>query len=235
MPVDFASLSRVHFEKLLAAVPLEPCPDQWVGTVDQTGCVDGPKKKFDRQPIADRPTGIPALILVLESPHVDEYEKKPNEDGICPAIGPANGTTGTNIQNHLRHFAADFTLNRHHSLLLINAVQHQCSAGVATSVHRDVLFRACWKNGGDVDFQTRLKAAFAPGDIVVNACTIGGDRTTESLKVLVERQIRAALEQPSDFWTNHPSSWRWARSRGVRDVPAHLSSETNGRAPSSRR
>ncbi|MBP2315459.1 hypothetical protein [Azospirillum soli] len=212
MPVDFGTIMHAYFETFLAAIPLEPCLDQWVGTVDRHGRVDGPQKDFDRKCIKERPIDTPALILVLESPHVHEYARAPDRNGKRRAIGPANGATGTHIRDHLKHFAARFSLGGDRSLILMNAIQHQCSAGVTPVAHRDGLFRACWAKGGDVDFQTRLEAAFIYGDIVVNACTVGNGPRTDSLKVLVEQRIRVTLNRSSHFWTHHPSCW-WQRNR----------------------
>jgi len=235
MTVNFKCISRTYFLDLVKNIPVAPCPDQWAGTVDRHGHVDGPETEFVRRPIEERERGVPALFLILESPHCEEYEETPDESGQRRPVGPANGSTGARIRRFLKKFASGLSLTGNHSLLLMNAVRHQCSAGVAPEGHRDVLFRACWNIGGADDFETRLKEAFVEGDIIVNACTVGDSRKKDALKVLVERQIRAAVRQPSRFWTYHPSSWLYSKRRVFLRVPETLPSQGEGWAASARK
>jgi hypothetical protein len=231
MPVDFEHILRTYFCAFVNNIPVAPCPNQWVGTVDLHGHVNGngPETAFVRKRIEDRDRNAPALFLILESPHRKEYAKR---RGQWHPVGPANGSTGDKIRDNLKRFDPPFSFERDRSLLLMNAVQHQCSAGVAPTAHRDALFRACWNAGGADHFRDRLKEAFVPGDIIINACTVGKRTKKDTLKVLVERQIRAAVEQPSDFWTHHPSSWWRQQHRVPLLVPETLPAEDDGRATS---
>ena len=70
--------------------------------------------------------------MVLESPHVDEF---------IGNIGPAKGFTGDMIRNFL-HEVINLQDVDGFGLVLINAIQHQCSLGTSTSAHRDKIFRA---------------------------------------------------------------------------------------------
>jgi hypothetical protein len=122
---------------------------------------------------------------------------------------PANGSTGLNIRNHLSKMrglenAAGF------GLLLINAIQHQCSLGLPTNVARDRLFLEVWRSGGRDSFTTDLYKLFRPGDIVVNACTKGGGRKpADQLRVLVQDAIRSVLPDETVLRRTHPSSWHF--------------------------
>jgi len=66
------------------------CPDQYVGIINDFGQAsdDFP----ERQDAVSRPDGIPCLIIILESPHTDEFVGN---------VGPAKGTTGRLIRSHI--------------------------------------------------------------------------------------------------------------------------------------
>ena len=97
----------------------EICDDRYVGTVCTFGCgFDFIGNDFDYQPIKN--TTKKMLVLVLESPHKEEFNSK-NE-----LIQPARGLTGKNIRKLLlcathgiSNVAGEF-----YDLVLINAVQN---------------------------------------------------------------------------------------------------------------
>lgn len=183
--------------------PLESreCPDQFLGFIG--GLLGKPRFPM-RIPAQSRPPGD-CVIMVLESPHVDEFSGE---------LGPANGATGEMIRLHLEE-SLGFHRMADYGLVLVNAIQHQCSLGANTVVYRDRIFRAVWSNGGEQDFRNRMVALFRPGDVLVNCCTKGNDfEIHPPLRNLVEMALRAALPNVESVRRMHPAAWRDANWRG---------------------
>lgn len=161
------------------------------------------------------------IILILESPHRDEYcsclEK------LCP-LAPAQGSTGRSIENMMMIGAETFRKNR---LILCNPVPWQASLG---SLHerslsspegkkiRDEVWIAIWNaDGVKANFQGRLKD-YKPR-LIINACTrLKGCRGTckpdkyerckKCLKWEVQEAAKNALSEVPIITIGHPSSWR---------------------------
>ena len=170
------------------------CPDQCLGRIGDA--ID--RTAFPmRGPIADR-SDRAALVMVLESPHREEFSGEP---------GPAKGPTGQMIRSHIQE-SLNFEGLQDMDLLLINAIQFQCSLGSPTKVYRDRIFRAVWSDGGMADFIGRVASASKPGDVIVNCCTRGNDfEIYEPLRSLVEAALRRTLPQFLPMRRMHPASW----------------------------
>ena len=117
-----------------------------------------------------------AIILVLESPHVDEF------DSITKmGIGPAQGQTGQKIQQYLPEVLNNPIIKPHfqdkvYDVVLINAVQYQCSLGENPLLYRDAEFLRLWEEKSvREDFKKRLKAVTTMymNSIIINCCTVG--------------------------------------------------------------
>jgi len=193
------------------------CPDQFVGTLAEV--CSRPTFPY-RLPI-DRRTANPCLILVLESPHIDEFIDTP---------GPAKGFTGEMIRKHLSE-AYDLTGWLEYGLILLNAIQFQCSLGSNTAVYRDRIFRATWIQGGRENFQSRLQASYRLGDQIMNCCTKGNDfEINPPLRSLVENAIRQVNPTIQTIKRMHPAAWRdpawrgkaWRHVEPVIDSTAHV-------------
>jgi hypothetical protein len=74
-------------------------------------------------------------------------------------------------------------------LVLVNAVQYQCSLGVAPQAHRTEIFQQCWDSFGRDDYLTRITNLYQPGDIVINSCTGDG------LRKVVQKALTEAITQ----------------------------------------
>jgi hypothetical protein len=188
------------------------CDDSYVGDVLACGngfhfVTRGIDGGFQYRPVEDSCRN--RLILVLESPHKDEFSSKKSP------LGPANGSTGINIRKLLccaTHGIVS-TAGDEYDLVLLNAVQHQCSLGVGSNKNRkDRLFNACWKSKilGQEQFKDRLQKALLPEGgkhVVINCCTQSESDSELDRKKAVSDAIKETFK--SDFYElNHPSSWR---------------------------
>jgi hypothetical protein len=116
-----------------------------------------------------------------------------------------------------QHLTASIELEGRESLglILLNAVQYQCSLGSNTAVYRDRIFRAAWAQGGKEDFQERFQSTLRAGDMVMNCCTKGNDfEIYMPLRSLVEEAIRQSNPGLQTIKRMHPAAWRDPAWRG---------------------
>lgn len=178
------------------------CPDQYLGSIGNL--LNEPKFSM-RVPAKNRPEE-PCVLMVLESPHIDEFKDEP---------GPAKGLTGEMIRQHLGE-CINISGLEDYGLVLVNAIQHQCSLGSNTIVYRDRIFRAVWSSGGEEDFHKRIADLYLSGDVVVNCCTKGNDYEMHiPLRNLVEMALGPVIPNVARLRRMHPASWRKAEWRGV--------------------
>ena len=175
-----------------------PCPDRLVGTLDyvaeQQTWADAAANPVERNLTS------PAVLLVMESPHKDEFKLK---DSYTP--WPANGATGVRIREFAGCLLPEAWDPSTSQIVLINAIPFQCSLGVSTQHHRDAVFKAVWAAGGRALFQARLRRWYQRGDLVVNACTKGA--TEIPLRQEVEDAIDELLPSSLRLRRQHPFSW----------------------------
>jgi hypothetical protein len=141
--------------------------------------------------------GARPILLVIESPHVDEYRAR---DGALQPIAPAQGTSpggaGGGIGLYLHHVVARLGLRPgRYPLVIVNPLQYHCSLGHFTGrllrPLRDHVWNAMW----DVpalreDFVARCRRYDA--EVIVNCCTASlKGRVTEVLRTLSESSGRA--------------------------------------------
>ena len=109
------------------------------------------------------------IVIILESPHKDEYSKQ--------IIAPAMGTTGENINKYLLDILNKKIGNpqgdkKEYDVILMNAIQYQTSLGIDTEYFRDRVWLTLWNKGVARDeFIEKLKG-YKP-DIIFNFCTNG--------------------------------------------------------------
>lgn len=149
------------------------------------------------------------IVLLLESPHRDEYQ---SGDVNCP-IAPANGETGDNIDRCLATVLScikeDLIAASCH-VIISNPIQFQVSL---YAIHgkspwesywgrlKNKVWKALWNEQHIQEhFQRRLRS-YNPS-VIVNACT--GGKAPRGLNSLVQEKL--------DCWplyqTNHPSTWK---------------------------
>ena len=207
------------------------CPDQFVATIT-VGSEDIPSVKFDKKVevknsendtkgtayyyerisvddyTPDKTENI--IIVILESPHNDEYCK---EHGEKIPKGPAYGKTGANFNKYflllLRNAIIDKKIvlkSGHYEIIFMNGIQYQCSLGDTTSKYRDEFFLNCWDNDKcKEDFKERLKRYVSLGKdcVVINCCTKG----KKNLQKMVHDEIQDVCRDVPTYLCTHPCSW----------------------------
>lgn len=174
------------------------CSDQYVGMIKDF-CFNSDDFPL-RKNISERPEDVSCIIIILESPHVDEFKGE---------AAPAKGLTGKNIRKYILEV---FGLKKdtEKGLIIINAVQYQCSLGLPTQYLRDKVFQTVWSSGGKEKFKQRLKSAYREDDDIFNCCTKGYLSGVE-LRKLVQQEIPSDIE--SKFRRTHPASWHSFKNR----------------------
>ena len=198
------------------------CPDQWVGNINVNKGVFEVQIKnnedfFFRESISGVSCEEFKIIIILESPHTKEY---------IGDIGPAKGTTGTNIRTYLENILQrSFKWDEHtvykFKLILMEAISYQCSLGIPPEYFRDKIFYECWESFGKEDFKNRLREIYKPEtDKIINAATKGDLVPTIRLMVeaaIIQNQInyfnnfkdpKPELKYGSDGRFAHPVNWR---------------------------
>lgn len=146
-------------------------------------------------------TNVKRIVLVLESPHKYEYDSNYNP------LRPANGRTGTKINNGLqnRAFIKALNINYVYEVNIINAIQYQTSCYFMfqnkwTRKNRDQVFRALFnKNKGNLRQDLVNRVSNYNPDIIINACT-------SNLKNVVETALNT-FTNCRKYKDKHPSSW----------------------------
>jgi len=198
--MTFSKLVSQIIDSEIGMIEEKSCPDQYVGEIFRfsSNQIDFPVRISAERSIK-RPN---SLIMVIESPHVNEFANDP---------GPAKGHTGNQIRKWITKVNG-LSQYSNHGLIIVNAVQYQCSLGQPTKCFRDDIFNAVWNSGGEDDFMTRLKAVYRKSDIVVNCCT-KGSRTVVELRKLVQQAIAKINFDSVVLKRTHPASWYAEKNR----------------------
>lgn len=165
----------------------------------------------------------PKIILILESPHKDEYVTRCDECskgfkcGLYASPAPARGATGRNI----KHFLPMLFKNNFEDyyVAFMNMIQYQCSLGMPLYGCPDnqkrknkivkKLFLDHRKTYGYFnEFISRLGSVYEPKTDVVVICTTGGikvrDRILKEVKTALNTENIAMQYVLS---ADHPSYW----------------------------
>lgn len=195
------------------------CPDQSVGLIKEA-CAPG---EFNRVDIYDGYRGYNnaegRVILILESPHEREYVYS---SGKWVAVGPAQGCTGCSIRNKFRKiFSGSVSVDRY-ELILVNAIQYQCSLGRALNgkgnfsrIKNLIVQKTLSENAFQEDLAKRIDAVFRidSQDFIVNASSSDTAICCAVNSVLRGMTTRVICGVP------HPFSWRYAKKlEKARDV-----------------
>lgn len=116
------------------------------------------------------------IVLVIESPHIKEFQVRHVTNalnGLPVYARPANGATGENICTHFAALLATLPqvlAQGHYPVVVVNAIQLQCSQGEDTCLYRTRRFIEHWPARVD-DLTQRLR--ILDPVIAINACTKG--------------------------------------------------------------
>lgn len=174
-------------------------------------------KEIDSK-FADRPAidtlDSKVIMLILESPHKDEYDKKHAGSNDLTPKAPAQGSTGNNINKYLPIVLKKIgLLDGCYSLVISNPIPYICSLGIfpnnpltkARNKIRDQVWEAIWHIQDDdgrfpiqQDFMARY-AKYQP-EYVINCCT--KPSTDHVTKLLVKHNVSHL------YRTDHPAI-RW--------------------------
>lgn len=151
-----------------------------------------------------------SIILILESPHKDEYC---NLNNIYTPIAPAQGKTGNRIKNNISIVVNELINNKiynsnlldgEYRIIICNPVQFQTSLdylhneGIIKSL-RDTVWNEIFKQEKvKNDFLDRLKK-YCPS-LIINACT-------EGCSIEVDKFIKENFKDIEYYKTNHPFAW----------------------------
>lgn len=190
---DFSSVVKKVVETPPKYYIKDACPDQYVGKLEDitSNSIEFPC----RVNMTTNSVPLELVVLVLESPHKKEFTQP---------FGPAKGTTGRLIRQFIKNIINDqVSLSR--GLIILNAINNQCSLGEVTDKYRDTVFEEAWSSYAKNQFVERLYTLSISHDIfVINACTKG---KKNKLRELVEKGVFEAIQRNSDIRITHPSSW----------------------------
>ena len=180
------------------------CPDIMAGLIScsHTEIYFSVKKRYNNKSklgTGKRKNKVKTIVIVLESPHVDEFASCASrkyvifyDDEITAT--PAIGKTGDKLQKFFEDKVKKTGFideNTEYRVILMNSVQYQCSLGYPTNKYRDHVWLDLWFNYKlRDDFKKRL-ASYHP-DFIVNCCT-KGNHTAEveapnGTKTLINRE-----------------------------------------------
>lgn len=112
------------------------------------------------------------ILIILESPHIREFEVDENPK---PAVGATGYALESNFLVILNEFLKSMDLeieDGYYHVFLMNAIEYQCSLGLTPSKYRDIVFKSLWEQKEITDrFNSRLKK-YAPF-IIISLCTKG--------------------------------------------------------------
>ena len=215
---DFDTLAKWILRRGKEAGDLRPCPDHYVGMIDSFV----PGSDFPERSEPSKRRAGPCFLMVLESPHRSEFGRKRNGVWIARDPGPACGATGKAITRHISN-VLDFVEYPNYGLVLINAVQYQCSRGQSplNEKVRDENFVSIWNESGCENFMERLSTTHRVGDVIVNSCTKGKSKEAGELRELVQKAIDLAKlkGRTRTLRSTHPASW----GRSGKPKPAYFS------------
>ena len=169
---------------------------------------------------------IPTIVVVLESPHKDEFNNQNFPNG-----NPALGKTGKMLQEHFKAILRKniSELPNNYRVILMNSIQFQCSLGEVPKKYRDYMWLSLWFGTNNLfknDFIRRLNS-YNPS-YIFNFCTIGNHTKIEFClqkcspeiykksmddiqnmgKITIRSIVSSSIPQNIiPFEDSHPSSW----------------------------
>ena len=169
----------------------------------------------------------PKIILILESPHKDEYVTRCDECskgfkcGLYASPAPARGATGRNIKHLLPMlFKKNF---EDYYVAFMNMIQYQCSLGMPlygypeNQKRKNKIVKRLFldhRYGYFREFISRLGSVYEPKTDVVVICTTGGSKARDRIFKDVKNALNTEnIAMQYVLSANHPSYWNLKPSR----------------------
>ncbi|WP_291627685.1 hypothetical protein [Clostridium sp.] len=172
-------------------ISFKKCNDNYVGFFEYSNCVvnenlwfckhlrniNKDKVKITKDNLSDiKNRNEKIIVIVLESPHIDEFNEK--KFSVAPA--PALGSTGCNLDKYfckvINECFKEYEIeNCRYHVILSNAIQYQCSLGTNTEVFRDRVWLKLWLNRSFKKYFINRLEEYSP-DIIMNFCTKGSHK-----------------------------------------------------------
>lgn len=176
--------------------------------------------KFNDLEASDLSKDDDVCLIIIESPHKDEYTK----DSRFLPIGPAQGTTGLKIEHYFEELFNKNIYDKFdkselsdiYNIIICNPVQFQTSL---YEVHkqpltkfptvRNNMWKALYSNSAENHFLERLKS-YNPS-IIINACT-------SKLKKNIEETLSNNFEYNYFESSNHPCVWTEKTTFSIKEL-----------------
>ena len=128
-------VKEFDFENIYTS--FEVCPDNYIGKINGEKFISAENRYKayinGEKNLTYGKDNEENIVVILESPHKDEYRKK--------LIAPALGETGDRLNAYLEKLLTNSLIARDGAqLFLINAIQYQCSLGFPTDCVRSYIF-----------------------------------------------------------------------------------------------
>lgn len=246
--MEFEEFVKKEMQKNQKSIPLEfkdnKCPDIVVGKDGVFWFEKAERKKHKNdlyEGLLVSKKNEKRIVIILESPHKDEFKKSIKKDDFfddeCEA-NPALGRTGIKLQEYFNDKVVreKLKIEGHYCVILMNSVQYQCSLGEKTKLYRDCIWLKYWFEKETLNsFEQRLNE-YKP-NIVVNLCTKGNYKGRRShlekclkkipseipnkkdgitLREIVSIYVKKVFPKMAIYEGNHPCSW-WT-NKGIDSI-----------------
>ena len=174
----------------------DKCKDNYVLTIDGENYIN-PIERYKNKKLVENlaidKTNSKRIVILLESPHKDEFTKKFN--------APALGKTGEKLDYYLSCLLKKFKyVNKGDKVFLVNAIQYQCSLGYPTSCVKKRVFNYLFeKDEVKKDLIERIKR-IDPDIICISTTSF----CREKVQKLIVESFTDKVIISSD---SHPSMW----------------------------
>jgi hypothetical protein len=182
-----------------------PCPDDVMGDGKDFWFKEFERKDHKKMLNIEKSTlnYDKTMVIILESPHIDEYSEP---TFIHPALGKTGKALMHCFPSIYEKAKSLYDANNEYTwrVILMNSIQYQCSLGENTKIYRDHMWLKLWFDGKcSEDFIDRLRS-YQP-DIIYNFCTKGDHENEPGIDQETEKGFTVSYIQkcaPEYFISN---------------------------------
>lgn len=209
---DFFSRQMIVRDSVRATMRLDTEESRLQMTVFTTPHKSFPTARFNDKPVSGFLKTHRTIILLMESPHKDEYAQDTSTACLQP-IAPANGQAGERILKYGESVFEQLPLcpSRDYCLVLCNPIPFQCSLwhlvrksekeGLDSKI-RSAVWQDIWNchDLGYPKYLLRRLVRYKPS-FLINACASG-------LKSPIRKLLRQSCPGLAVWEADHPSVWK---------------------------